>query len=172
MGRELRRKQAKKEGKSLKKEIQVEEHTIKKLITITLVLVFIVCIIYILSALFVTKELDWFTKDEPKTDTLVKNTILASEIFRQNKEEYYVYFYDYDNEDTEISSSIAAKILSDELYRVDTGSALNNKYISEESNKNAKKLSELKVKASTVIKVSGETIVAYYENEEIINNLK
>ena len=36
MGREMRRKQAKKEGKSLEKEIIVEENEIKKFLIITL----------------------------------------------------------------------------------------------------------------------------------------
>lgn len=172
MGRELRRKQAKKEGKSLKQEIKAEEHQIKKLVMITSLLVFIVCVIYLISALFITKELDWFKSKEEEKQTLVKNTILASEIFKQSEEEYYVYFYDYKDEDVEISSNVSSKLSSKKVYKVDTGSALNNKYVSEESNKNAKGLNDLKVKSSTVIKVSGEKIIAYYENDEIINNLK
>ena len=54
MGRELRRKQAKKDGKSLKKEIAAEEHQVKKLIIITITLVVIIGLIYLLSALFIT----------------------------------------------------------------------------------------------------------------------
>ena len=169
MGRELRRKQAKREGKSLQREISEEKNQIKSLIIITIVLVVIIGLIYLLSALFVTKELDWFEKDESETSTLVKNTILASEIFKQTEEEYYVYLYDYSDEDDEIASAVSDKLSSAKVYKVDTGSALNNKYVSEESNKNAKKLEELKVKASTVIKISGEQIVAYYENDEIKN---
>ena len=173
MGRELRRKQAKKEGKSLQPEIKEEENQIKKLIIITGILVFIICTIYIISALFITKELDWFDKKEDDTtQTLVENTILASEIFKQKEEEYYVYFYDYDDEDSQITSSVNSKLSSSKVYKVDTGSALNNKYVSEESNKSAKKLEDLKVKAPTVIKVAGEKISAYYEENEIINNLK
>lgn len=172
MGRELRRKQAKKDGKSLKKEVQVEQNQVKKLVIITLVLVFIICLIYILSALFVTKELDWFEKDDDQTQPLVTNTILASEIFKQKEEEYYVYFYDYTDEDNQVSTSVSSKLSSQKVYKVDTSSALNNKYVSEESNKSAKKLEDLKVKAPTVIKVSGEEIVTYYEGNEIINNLK
>lgn len=173
MGRELRRKQAKREGKSLEREIPVEENQIMKLVRITLLLVFIICVIYLISALFITKELDWFNKEEEnKPQTLVTNTILASETFKQSEEEYYVYFYDYDDEDSEISSTISTKLSNKKVYRVDTGSALNNKYVSEESNKSAKNLDGLKVKSSTVIKVSGEEIVAYYENDEIVNNLK
>lgn len=172
MGREIRRKQAKKEGKSLKPEITVEENQIRKLIRITLLLVFIICVIYLISALFITKELDWFKDDTKENETLVKNTILASEIFKQSEEEYYVYFYDYKDEDSQMSSTISSKLSSSKVYKVDTGSALNNKYVSEESNKSAKNLNDLKVKAPTVIKITGETITAYYEENEILNNLK
>ena len=86
MGRELRRKQAKKEGKSLHPEIKEETNQLKKLLIITAVLIFIICIIYILSALFVTKELDWLDKkDENITETLIENTILAAETFTVRK---------------------------------------------------------------------------------------
>lgn len=170
MGRELRRKQAKREGKSLKKEEVVEKNQIKQLISITILLVVIIGLIYLISALFITKELDWFDKDEDAPETLVDNTILASEIFKQKEEEYYVYFYDYDEEEEEIANTISS-VRDLTVYRVDTGSALNNNYVSDESNKKAKTLGELKVKESTVIKVSGETISAYYENDEITTNL-
>jgi len=170
MGRELRRKQAKKEGKSLKREIPAEEHQMKKLIIITITLVVIIGIIYLLSALFITKELDWFDNDPAENEILADNTILASEIFKQTEEEYYVYFYDYDDEDEEVAATVGA-ITDLTVYKVDTGSALNNNYVSEESNKLAKTLNELKVKSSTVIKVSGEDITAYYENDEITTNL-
>ena len=169
MGRELRRKQAKREGKSLQREIPEESNQIKNLIIITVVLVVIIGLIYLLSALFVTKELDWFKKDEKEPGTLITNTILASETFKQTEEEYYVYFYDYDDEDSEISSVVSSKLSSSKVYKVDTKSALNNKYVSEESNKNAKTLEELKVKSSTVIKISGDQIIGYYENDEIKN---
>ena len=173
MGRELRRKQAKKEGKSLQPEIKEEKNQIKSLMIITGVLVVIICVIYILSALFVTKELDWFDKKEnDTTPVLMENTILASEIFKQAEENYYVYFYDYNDEDSQISATVSNKLSSSKVYKVDTSSALNKKYVSNESNKSAKKLEELKVKAPTVIKVTGEEISAYYEENEIINNLK
>ena len=173
MGRELRRKQAKREGKSLQPEIKEETSQLKNLLIITSVLVFIICVIYILSALFITKELDWLDKkDENTTETLIENTILASEIFKQKEEEYYVYFYDYNDENTQITSAVSSKLSSKKVYKVDTSSALNSKYVSEQSNKSAKKLEELKVKSPTVIKINGEEISAYYEEKEIINNLK
>ena len=173
MGRELRRKQAKREGKSLTKEMQTEKNQIKQLITITIILVVIIGLIYLISALFITKELDWFEDDTIKNEaTLVTNTILASEAFKQQEEEYYVYFYDYKDEKTDISAHITNKLSSNKVYKVDTSNGLNNKYVSKESNKEAKNLDELKVKAPTIIKVTGEKISAYYEGDEIKDKLK
>lgn len=172
MGRELRRKQAKKDGKNLKQETLVEENQIKKLIIITLILIFIICVIYLISALFITKELDWFSKKDNETTNLVTNTILASEIFKQKEEEYYVYFYDYNDEDSQISSIVSSKLSENKVYKVDTNSALNSRYVSDNSNKDAKTIADLKVKSPTVVKIIGEVITEYYEGNEIINNLK
>jgi len=174
MGRELRRKQAKKDGKSLVKEEVVEEHQIKNLFTIVLILVILILLIYLISALFITKELDWFSKDEEtKEETSnVANTILASNVFNQSEEEYYVYFYDYKEENSAITETVTNKLSDNKVYKVDTNSALNKKYIAETGNKNANNLEELKVIPHTLIKVSQGKIVEYYENEEITNKLK
>ena len=172
MGRELRRKQAKRDGKNLKQEISTEGNQIKKLIIIILILIFIICVIYLVSALFITKELDWFSNNDKENTNLVTNTILASEIFKQKEEEYYVYFYDYNDEDSQISSIVSSKLSENKVYKVDTNSALNSRYVSDNSNKDAKTISDLKVKSPTVVKISGEVITGYYEGNEIINNLK
>ena len=159
MGRELRRKQAKKDGKSL--------------IIITIVLVAIIGIIYLLSALFVTKELKWFEKDDEKEVVeTVANTILAKEIFDQTEEEYYVYLYDFSDTDERITSTVSEKLTGSKVYNVNTGSALNSNYVSETSNKKAKKLSDLKVKSPTLIKISKDKITLYYEGNEILEKIK
>ena len=173
MGRELRRKQAKKEGKDLQKENIKEEKYIKNLFKITGILVFIICVIYILSALFVTKELDWFKeKDTTTNENTVANQILASQIFKQSEEEYYVYFYDFNEKESSITTTVTNKLTDKKVYKVDTKSALNSKYISDTSNKQAKNLEELKVKAPTLIKIVADQITEYYENDEIENKLK
>ena len=173
MGRELRRKQAKKEGKSLEQKVINEENYMKKLFKITGLLIFIVCLIYIISALFITKELDWFQdKEDTNNKSNVSNAILASSIFKQSEEEYYVYFYDFADEDTSISSTISNKLSSSKVYKVNTGSAMNSNYVSESSNKFAKTLEELQVVSPTLIKITGEEITEYYESDEIKNNLE
>lgn len=173
MGRELRRKQAKREGKSLANEEANVEYSISKTIKLFLVVVFCICLIYLISALFITKEVDWFSKKEDTTETenKVQNSILAKSIFNQNEEEYYVYFYSFKDEDSDIASIISNKLSSYKVYRVNTDSAMNSNYVSDTSNKNAKTLEDLKVIPNTIVKISNDTIIEYYEEDEIKNNL-
>ena len=176
MGRELRRKQAKREGKSLKVEKIDESNSLTKYLKIIIGLIIVITLVYLLSATFITKEINWsniLKKDTANNETAnVKNSILASAIFKQSEEEYYVYFYDFNDEDSNISSIIESKLSDSKVYYVDTSSALNSKYVSDTSNKNDQKLEDLKVISPTVIKISGDAIVQYYEKNEKINNLK
>lgn len=176
MGRELRRKQAKKDGKSLDKVELIETNQIKKYLMTIFIVVGVLAIIYLVSALFVTKELDWFSKDKKETTentTSNSNTILASAIFKQSEEVYYVYFYDFDEEskESEITNLVGSSIDSIKVYKVNTKSAMNGNYVGEKGNKSAKKLEDLKVVPHTLIKISGDTITEYYENDEIKTKL-
>ncbi len=172
MGRELRRKQAKKDGKSLaREEINVGE-PIRKYLTITCVLVIILCTIYLSTALFITKELDWFNKKDEEETEKVENLILASAIFDQAQDEYYVYLYDFNEEKTTITDYVSSTLSGVKYYKVNTATALNANYVGTESNKKAKTLSELKVVAPTLIKIKDDVITEYYEGEEITNKLK
>ena len=85
---------------------------------------------------------------------------------------YYVYFYDFNDEDQKIKNVVDNKLATATVYRVDTSSALNKKYVSDTSNKQATTLEELKVVDSTIIKINNDIIEEYYEQDEIINNLK
>lgn len=180
MGRELRRKQAKKEGKSLQREEIVEKNQIRNFIITTVSVLVVLGLIYVGSALFITKELNWFglnsEEDTTETDTSneIKNTILAKQIFKQKEEEYYVYFYDFDNAEDklQITNMVNDKLTDEKVYKVDISDALNSNYVTEtESNKKAKKLEDLKVKNYTLIKISADKIVEYYEENEIIKEL-
>lgn len=175
MGRELRRKQAKKDGKSLERVEINETNELKKYLINIFVIVGIFAIIYLISALFITKELDWFNKDNTanQTNNSVSNAIIASAIFNQREEDYYVYFYDFDEEsrDSAITTLVNNKLSASKVYKVNTKSAMNTNYVGKDSNKNAKALSELKVIPQTLIKISGDTITEYYEKEEITSKL-
>ena len=180
MGRELRRKQAKKDGKSLKQsEIEVK-HPIRSLLIILGALIFVFALMYLISAVFVTKEADWFNlknkeEDNEETDT-TDNSILANAIFKQSEEMYYVYFYDFNNDGNDksldlITSTVESSLSYCKVYKVDTSSALNTKYVSVDSgNRDATSLDELKVISPTLIKIEGDKITEYYEDKEITSN--
>ena len=167
MGRELKRKQAKKEGKNLK-ELQTKQEINNKmepksLLIILGVLVVFCIIIYFLTSIFITK--DFNTSKETNEEATITNKILASDSLRQAEEVYYVYYYDKTNEDSSISSIVSS--LEEKVYRVDLHDDFNTNYIGE-VNKNAKTIEELKVKDPTVIKVESEEIVAFYSGTEEI----
>ena len=173
MGRELRRKQAKKQGKEINnEELKVEGINFKNLLKLVIISVSIFGVFYLATALFMTKELDWFDQKEETTNTdtttSVANTILAKEALSQKEEVYYVYFYDYTDEVSSVSTSVGN--ISDKVYKVNTKDGFNSNYVSEETNKDASSIDELKVKALTLIKVIDGEIVEYYEGKEEINN--
>ena len=173
MGRELRRKQAKKDGKSLEKEEIVEEQHIRRYVIIVMALVIILSVLYLLSSLFITKELDWFNKKEKEEETQKEESddILASEIFKQAEEEYYVYFYDFSEVESVITETVGNKLSYYKVYRVNTNLVMNSKYVGEIGNKKAKKIEDLKVVPPTLIKISSGAITEYYEGNEIIKAL-
>lgn len=172
MGRELRRKQSKIEGKSLKREINNDNDNIEsqKFIKILIMLIIICVVVYISIGLFVTKEIKWFGNNlENNVVDTVSNKIIASAIFKQKEEEYYVYFYNFEETNSNIESTISSKLTDYKVYRVDTNSSLNQNYVSEDSsNPSAKSLEELKVKTPTLIKIINDQIVSYYETEDNI----
>ena len=170
MGRELRRKQAKREGKSLKNEDIKVEYNVKKIVITCVIVLVSIGLVYLISALFITKELDWFSKEEVKENTSsVENSILASAIFKQKEDEYYVYFYDFNEDNNMYKNIVSSKLSSKKVYNVDTSSGLNSNYVSDVSNKKATGLDDLKVINDTVIKIVGDAIVEYYEKDEINN---
>jgi len=178
MGRELKRKQAKVEGKNLVEE-KIKKNDdpysdIYKLLKIFGILLVIVVGIHFFTALVITKEIewfsDWFSKDEEKPVTVVAGSILANTIFDQKEEEYYVYFYDFDEESTDLTYLVNGNLSKEKVYKVNTKDGFNSNYVTEEEtgNSSAKSLEDLKVITPTLIKISGDTIVEYYETKDSI----
>lgn len=170
MGRELKRKQAKRDGKNVR-EAQIvnqkKELRPKSFINIILVLLLFFVILYLITGLFITKDIKWFDKkDSDKEEKVsIDNKILASESLRQTEEEYYVYFYDTTNENNSLNSVISS--LNGKVYRVDLSDGFNSNYVGEASGI-VSDINDLKVSDPTVIKVSSERIVEFYSGSEDI----
>ena len=172
MGRELRRKQAKKEGKSLKNENITEDYSLTKFIKVSVIVILSAVFLYLVSAIFITKEINLFGKNNTTntTNQTVSNAILAKSIFNQSEESYYVYFYDFNESNNNINTIVSSKLSESKVYRVDTSSSFNSKYVSDTSNRSATTLDDLKVVKNTLIKIEGDTITMYLEGEEEITN--
>lgn len=170
MGRELKRKQAKKEGRNIK-EIQTKNKDLntmkpKTLFIILGVLVLFCVILYFITSIFITKDIKLNNnKNDNEEVTNISNKILASDSLRQTEEIYYVYYYDTTNEDSSITSIVAS--LEDKVYRVDLNDAFNSNFVGEPSGI-VDNINNLKVKDPTVIKVESEKIVAFYNGSEEI----
>lgn len=172
MGRELRRKQAKKEGKSLKNENITEDYSLTKFVKVSVIVILSAVFLYLVSAIFITKEINLFGKNNTTntTNQTVSNAILAKSIFNQSEESYYVYFYDFNESNNNINTIVSSKLSESKVYRVDTSSSFNSKYVSDTSNRSATTLDDLKVVKDTLIKIEGDTITMYLEGEEEITN--
>lgn len=179
MGRELRRKEAKKNGIKLKEE-PISNQTNWKQITLTIgIILLILVILYFILAIFVTKDIDLSNNKDTNTSTQenstanVANPILANAIFKQSEEVYYVYCYDFSDIDTNVGNTISSNLIDEKVYRVNTKDSMNSKYVSEEGNKNSSSLDNLVVSNPTLIKIENDTITLFLVgSDEIINYYK
>ena len=137
----------------------------------TLSSILILFVLYYVTAFFITEELVLnFGNDKEsgiKEAVDVKGKILARNTFSQKEGSYYVYFYDFDKPDASIENALSKKELT--MYRVDSGNALNMKYITDgESKLDITSINELKVKSPTIIMVLAGQVAVYYEGYDDI----
>lgn len=178
MGRELRRKQERQNKKIVKQEeLDTTIHGIT-ILKVVFAVILILLVLYYILAVFVTKEIDVTGKkndDAANTNTAegVTNKILASATFRQSEESYFVYYYDFSDEDESIKSALESR--SDlKVYRVDTSSSLNSKYVTDgDTNLNVSTIDDLRVKNPTLLEITNDQVVHAYEGAnrilEILN---
>ena len=178
MGREQRRREEKRNKYRKDVEKQEELDTSIKGTTILKVassIILILLVVYYIMAVFITKEIDISEKnnDMNATDTAsvnksVSNKIIAQNIFNQKEDTYYVYCYDFSDEDEGVAQAINGAS-NQTIYRLNTKDGLNSKYVTEESgNKNATSLEELKLVNPTLLVIQADKIVGYYEGRNDI----
>lgn len=177
MGRELKRKQAKIEGRNVR-EVQVKKQKANELKpkTLFVILGILVClfvILYLIVGLFVTKDLSFGkksdnTSSDSSNSSSVSNKILAVDSLNQKEEEYYVFYYDSSDKNDSISSSIDS--LSLVVYKVDLNDGFNSNYVGESSGI-VDDISSLRVESPSVIKVSSGKIVEFYSGSEEVNSI-
>lgn len=133
-------------------------------------------ILYLFIGIFVTKTITFNNKDEEEeVVTIDSSTILASQIFDQKEDEYYVLVYDPNDKVYNIEQFLDIyKNKTDALtvYKVDSSKKFNSNYIVEkDSNKNPTNYSELRIITPTLIKISSKNVVEYTEGFEEVKNV-
>ncbi len=172
MGRELKRKQAKREGKNVRevqKSSTSEPLKTKTFVTIIISMLLCCVVIYILSGIFITKDIKWFSKKEvtnQEEKPSITNRILAVDSLKQKEEVYYVYYYDSKKEDSTVSSVVSSL---ETVYRVDLSDDFNSNYVGEPSGA-VDNISDLKVSDPTVIKVENGKITSFHSGATSITS--
>ena len=173
------RKQALKELKKQKREYNDDEEkgfVNRFVMTIGIVLLSLV-VLYLFIGIFVTKTIS-FNKDETeeKEEAVIDNSIiLASQIFNQKEDEYYVLVYNPEEKVYDLTSFISiyqGKEDAIKLYKVDSTKKFNSNYIVEkDSNKNPTSYDDLKIISPTLIKINSKTVTEYIEGFEEVKNV-
>lgn len=148
---------------------------IKKLLIILGIILLILATIYFIVGIFVTKDIKLFKQNTETTieTTIQYDEILAGETFSKNSNEYYVIFTDSTGNYYSVYKNIVSNNSDKKIYIVDINNPLNTLYISEETNPNAQKASDLKIKDNTMIKISNQKNILYVEDKnEIISYFK
>ena len=173
MGRELRRKEAKRSGKNVK-EVQSKNKE-KYMTPKSFVIILIVCLVlfgltYLFTGIFATKDIKLFNKKEEKEETTsqISNKILASDSLKQKDSVYYVYYYNSTEEDNEVADSVYG--INETVYRVDLNDGFNANFVGEPSGI-VDSIDSLKVSDPTVIRVESGKIVAFYNGKDEIKNI-
>ena len=175
----MERKNALKEIKKQKRSYNDEEEKSfinRFVMTIGIVLIALV-LLYLFIGIFVTKTItfDNNKKEETKEVNIDGSVILASQLFDQKDDEYYVLIYNPEEKVEDLTNYISiysSKINSIPLYKVDSTTKFNSNYIVEEdSNKNPSSYKDLRVISPTLIKISSKAVTEYYEGFEEVKNV-
>ena len=139
---------------------------IKSLIIITLVIVVLGVGIYFLTDKFMNKA------GAENTTPAEFNYSIATvgTMFNRPYSEYYVFLFDEESDNSVSYHTLISNYISKEkalkIYTVDLGKNLDNKYLSETSNKKPATPSEVRVKDSALVHIKDGKVVNYYETTE------
>ena len=179
MGREQRRREAKRNKKALENVNLEEEFKMSTTIKVVAGVILVLLALYYVIAIFVTKEINISAKNDSDTEEVSNSEessgdeesstkILASATFRQSPEVYYVYYYDFSDELEEVTTEVDG-ITGDKVFKVDTSDSLNSNYVTDDKgNKDVTDIGDLKVKNPTLIKIDNDKVVGYYEGKDDI----
>lgn len=135
---------------------------------ITIIVVLVVIGLFYLFAVYITNKPQKINVPE---ESISYEQITAGSTFNMSDDEYIVLFYSREN-NSEITEKISSYKSRNKIgvYYVDLDDAINNTVVSDKSNKNATKASELKVTNPTIIRIKNGKITNYIEGQKDVVN--
>ena len=157
---------------NLSYKTEEQQEVLKFLILVTIIIVIVIGI-YFLTRVFVTKDLKKDVTETAVTGTINYDVTIVGTILNIPYDEYYVVVYDSTSPSAGKYSGIVSAYVGKEdsikVYTVDLSNDLNKDYYDKEnSNPEAKTVSELKFGDITLIKVKKGEIKKYIEDYDAI----
>ena len=136
---------------------------IKNLIIIMIIIIVIALGLYFFTDFIMKKE------DTNKAEFNYDECLIGT-MFNRPYDEYYVFAYSSDNEKANDYNTLKLNYEKKDdalkIYYVDMSTNWNNVYLSETSNANPTKPSEVKIKSSALFHIKNGKVSAYYETTE------
>lgn len=151
-------------------EISSSSNDASKIIRCIVIVIAIFAIMYLITILILKNSSSDYKERDIET-SIQYSEILAGTSFQKKDKEYLVLFYDSDKDAKYMDdvSNYQAKDNHLPIYYVDLNNKMNKSVVSEESNKDAKNASELKVKSPTLIKFVDNEISEYIDDKDEVS---
>lgn len=151
-------------------EISSSSNDASKIVKCVIIVIAIFAVMYLITLLILNNSSSDYTKRDIET-SIQYSEILAGTSFQKKDKEYLVLFYNSENDAKYLDdvSNYQAKDNHLPIYYVDLKNKMNSSVVSEESNKEAKNASDLKVKSPTLIKFVDNEISEYIDDKDEIS---
>ena len=159
------------EEKKLIKQVNDDTNVVKKFVFILLGVIVVSILLYVVTVKYLKVD----DTTESTETTITYTNVNAGNVFNRPYDNYYVFAYDTKDGNANYYGNIVSQYQNEstnkKIYTMDLDLAINKKYVSDKSNKNATKTSELSLKNPTLIEIKKGKIVNYYDTEEAILNV-
>ncbi len=163
----------KKNIKNTKKSEYSDDNEVSKLIKLVIVVTLIVFVFYGITVL-VNKKIEEDQTEQPAT--IQYDEILIGNSLKQPNDDYYVMIYDDEDYDVNLYgtylSIYSQKDEAIRIYKSQLNNPINQRFKAEKSNLDVTDISDLKIKSSTLLKISDGKIEEAYEGEQLTEYLK
>jgi len=165
------------EMKKQKMKYNTEEtNEIMKFLIVLVIVILLIVGVFFLSKLILKEEAADY---QYQSGTVKNNIAIVGTILNQPEKEYYILAYDTKGTDASAYVTYAEyytgkKEKATKIYYLDLSSAFNKDYyVTDNSNPKAQKISDLKIKDGTLLKISNGKITEYIEGlDELAEKLK